>query len=490
MKSFIRQLRKKLLENWKFLICIFLICILLLPMIYTIFYSLPSTDDFSVATNVSISSLFSDSVRYANQRFFSWTGLWVYMFIETFINPLIRFPLESYGIGIEMIILFSLFVISLFAAINTASRKILGITEKTTIAVYFLAFLFVFLNTNIYSEIYYWFVGSSYMMAMTLGLITIALTIRFFYNNKPTKREMILLSVIGALACNFFQEAILPGMVYVILWGSFSIKERKPLWKKSIPFWIMLLSGVIAVAAPGNYARHTSFSSDVNLLKAFFDAMIISVKILKHMIQQPLVIALLIMGIYIGIRHTCKTSKLTRIYIISIFLSLTTLVLNSFPIALGYAGAGYFPNRLYFVLDLVLLVGMLSSAICIGMYVKSIPAYEAFLKSGYVGISMAAFVFLLLYSTLVYGQNISKLPWSQTVVAMKDVKEIHDVWPECLIEIRDSEDSNVVVEIDKKYFDSPVLQLPRITGDAENWKNKATARLWGKESVVVLEKSE
>jgi hypothetical protein len=299
------------------------------------------------------------------------------MFLETLINPLVRFPLESHGIGIEMICLFLLFTASLFAAIRMAAVKILGVTKKETVAVYFLAFFFVFLNTNVYSEIYYWFVGSSYMMAMTLGLVTITLAIRLFYKEKPSVGDYILLSIVGALACNFFQQAILPGVIYLALWISFSIKEQKPLWKKAIPFGFMFLSGVIAVAAPGNYARHESYSSEVNLLRAVVDAAKLSAGILKHMAQQPLVIALLVFGIYIGIRHTSKTVR--GIYpVLAAAISLAALLLNAFPIALGYAGAGYFPNRLYFVLDFVLLVGMTVTAVCIGMYVKKLPEFRAF----------------------------------------------------------------------------------------------------------------
>ena len=43
---------------------------------------------------------------------------------------------------------------------------------------------FVFFNTNIYNEIFYWFVGSSYLMALTLGIITIGLTIKLFFDEK------------------------------------------------------------------------------------------------------------------------------------------------------------------------------------------------------------------------------------------------------------------------------------------------------------------
>ena len=481
-------LKRKLAENWKFIIGVVMIGILLLPMAYTIFFTLPSTDDFSVACNVHKNSIFMDSFRYANMRFTTWTGLWPYMFIETLINPLILFPLESYGIGVEMLLLFSAFMIALFMMIATAAKEILGETKRENIAAYILAFLFVFLNTNIYSEIYYWFVGSSYMMAMTLGLVTITLTILYFYKEKSSRISKILLCVIGALACNFFQEAILPGMIYMILWICFSVREKKPVWKKSVPFWFMFVSEVIAVAAPGNYARHESFDSSLHIVDACVDACKIMLMIIKQMIQQPFFIALLIFFVYVGLRH--ERNMKGKWVILSAALTIATLGLNAFPIALGYAGADYFPNRLYFVLDLVFMVGMSVVSVCAGMYIRGTAWYKSCGDNGQVRMYLIGFIFLLLYTTIIYGQNVSKLPWVRTLAETRNVKQIHDIWQECLIEIRDSENRQVVIEIEEVYYDSPVLQLPRLTDDADNWKNRAAAKLYNKESVVVTQKEE
>lgn len=481
-------MKKKTNDKLIFAICVVLIGIILLPMIYTIFYSLPSADDFSMAYGCSKGTLLVESIRHANSRFLNWTGLWPYMFIETLLNPMVHFSLESCGLGVEMVLLFLAFITSLFMLIIVASKRILGIESKGTITFCILVYLFVFLNTNIYKEIFYWFVGSSYMMAMTLGLFTVALSIEFFFSPKMRVGGGILLSLSGALACNFFQEAILPGMVFIILWCVFSIKARRPLWKKTIPFWIMFLSGVIAVAAPGNYVRHTRFDSSLNITKACIDAGKIMLVILKHLIQQPLVIILILFCIYIGIRSQKKL--MGKYSLIAGALFLITLYCNSFPIALGYAGTSYFPNRIYFVLDFTALAGMVGTFICIGMYVNSLVQYERLCGRGYVELAMLGYASLLLYATLVYNQNISKLPWCQTVSAMREVEEIHDAWQECLVTIRDSKDKNVELEIEERFCDSRVLSLPRLSDNEENWINEAVARYYDKDSVIVREKDE
>lgn len=176
--------KKSIFDNRKFIFLIILIIVVLLPMICTIFYSLPSADDFSMAMGCSKNTLLLDSIGRANEYFMTWSGLWPYMFIETLINPVLLFPLESWWSGGEMVFLFLAFVVSFITVTNLAMVKLLGIYNKEHRCLFTLVILFVFFNTNIYNEIFYWFVGSSYLMALTLGIITIGLTIKLFFDEK------------------------------------------------------------------------------------------------------------------------------------------------------------------------------------------------------------------------------------------------------------------------------------------------------------------
>lgn len=124
-------------------------------------------------------------------------------------------------------------------------------------------------------------------------------------------------------------------MIYIVLWCLSSIKEHRLLWKKTIPFWFMFISGVIAVGDPGNYTRHAFMDSSLNVRKACMDAVRMMVIILEHLMQQPLVVAVLVFCIYIGICYTQKKVN-GRVFVLTFFLSMLTLILNAFPIALGY----------------------------------------------------------------------------------------------------------------------------------------------------------
>ena len=474
-------MKEKTDRNWKFILYICLIIIVLFPMIYTIFYTIHSEDDFSMVLSCNRESLLAESIRIANDYYKNWSGIWLYMVIEVLFNPLMCFPLESQGIGIEMVCLFMTFVASLLLLIYVASKRLLKVGNKETIAAFGLIFLFVFFNTNIYQEVFYWFVGSSYMMAVTAGIVTIIVTIEFFCNPKRDGRMGVFLLLSGILACNFFQAAILPGMVFIVLWCWLSKKEHKLLWKKGIPFCFMFLSGLMAVIAPGNYVRRSYDSSSYNVVKGFVDACKMEAIVLRDLFYQPFVILLIVYCIYIGIRFRVRDVKGKEV------LS-GAFLLNCFPIAFGYADVGL-SSRIYFLLNFTTLVGAVVTAVLAGMYVSNLIRGDIF-NDCQVKVFVTAFVFLFLYATVIYNEDIKKLPWFQTVIAAEDVKEIHDVWQDCLIEIRDSKESSVELAIEERFFKSPVLRLPGLSEDPQAWVNDLIAQYFDKESVIVRRNDE
>lgn len=131
IQNYLDKWKKDIYANWKFILYIILIGIILLPMICTIFYSIPVNDDFSMVNGCDRNTLLIDSIKRANEWFMTWSGLWPYMFIETLANPLLLFPLEGCWSGVEMFFLFLVFIVSLIVMIDTAMKKILGIYNKS-----------------------------------------------------------------------------------------------------------------------------------------------------------------------------------------------------------------------------------------------------------------------------------------------------------------------------------------------------------------------
>lgn len=76
------------------------------------------------------------------------------------------------------------------------------------------------------------------------------------------------------------------------------------------------------------------------------------------------------------------------------------------------------------------------------------------------------------------------------MAGIKEVKELHDFWQEELIAIRDSDESNMVIEVDPRYMQSDILSLPRLFWNVENWINVRIAQFYGKETVKVEEKEQ
>ena len=64
--------------------------IFMTPMIISIFHSLPSADDFSMAVGIKDrGDLLGMSLKRANGFYMSWSGSWSAIFLETVLNPLV-----------------------------------------------------------------------------------------------------------------------------------------------------------------------------------------------------------------------------------------------------------------------------------------------------------------------------------------------------------------------------------------------------------------
>ena len=154
--------------------------ILLAPYLYTMLYAVPSTDDFVMAIKVADrTSLFSEAIRIANEYWLKWAGDWISIFLQIIFNPLLLFGTTSKMYGIEMIILFLLYAGTIFWAIKNTFSYVLEVKNLVVILSVTLLVFMAILNLNVWTEVFYWFVGSTYLQGIILGMVAIALLARF-----------------------------------------------------------------------------------------------------------------------------------------------------------------------------------------------------------------------------------------------------------------------------------------------------------------------
>ena len=73
-KDMFRWDKRKSKNTLLFLIAVFL---LVIPFLYTMYYSLPSTDDFWMAAGIDKNNVFSDAIATANTFYLNWGGGWL-----------------------------------------------------------------------------------------------------------------------------------------------------------------------------------------------------------------------------------------------------------------------------------------------------------------------------------------------------------------------------------------------------------------------------
>lgn len=479
MRRLMKEGDKKKLLFW---IAIFL---LIIPFVYTMYYSLPSTDDFWMVAGVDKSNVFAESIETANTFYMNWGGGWIYIFLEVLLNPLVYFGINGHYLGIEMILFLCLFLIALFFMTKTYMRQILKITDEKYFMITYFLILVLFFNTAVYTEIFYWFVGSTYLLSMILILWTVKLEFDFFSTETPSWGRILFISVIGFCACMRYVEAVFPGLIFLVF---FFDRVRQKRWKirQVIPFVSWVTGGIIAVAAPGNYVRYseTSGGSQFSLIRiaigAVKNATTMTINGVFDLFKNPVFIIVMICFMVLGV-YIYDRVEISAHPGIAFIVTLLGLWITFFPFALGYGNNRYIPNRCCFIFN---LYAVLSLAVCffhLGCWMKEKKSCKIDKKQlQVIAVSLAIFGYICLIPTKYYQE----LPYAQVVSQSHQVKVVHAEWKQVLNYIASLDETEVVFE--RQRMNTPIIKSPGITGDPENSINQNVAAYFGKESIAII----
>ena len=154
------------------------LAVLVAPYIYTILYAVPSSDDFVMAIGVDKTNLFGEAVRVANEYYFKWAGDWISIFLQILFNPLLLFGATSSLYGVEMVIHFCLYAVVIGWMIRNIFYYVVQIKDMKMILGVYLIVLMSILNMDVWTEIFYWFVGATYLHGMLFGISSISLLLK------------------------------------------------------------------------------------------------------------------------------------------------------------------------------------------------------------------------------------------------------------------------------------------------------------------------
>jgi len=450
------------------------------PFAMSILYALPSTDDFWMGIGVERSSVIIDSIQKASEMWMGWGGMWIYEFFRTLLNPVVLFGASSGLAGVELLLFFCGFLAAGWMLNRTFWKHFIG-QEKLTypLATYFLMLAW-FLNTELWTEVFYWFCGSAYMWAMSFGMITVALELIYF--TQPTKKVTIWLSVVGALACMFYSQAVFPCMIFLLLMAREILNTKKINWSRLIPFGCFLLGALSAMVAPGNFARKdVEDAVSLGIAGAFKDAAVMWKVSLLELVKNPITIIVMVVFVAIGMSGL-KQSKYKYSYpILPFAITLITLYVTYFPFALGYGGSNYLPNRAVFVFNMFAVMMLAVSCMYFGGWLRYKQGVVLTKNDIMCGVLT---MFIFAYVWYVPTESYWEVPCLQTAGLMGEIENANAQWRDILEDIETAKGKKVYVE--HTYINTPIIKSPGVTHDIEDPNNKKFAAYYGKETVQLI----
>ena len=453
---------------------------LIIPMMITIFYSLPSADDFSQVVGVDRFDIIGEAFRAANIAYMEWSGGWIYYFLQGVLSPVLLFGVPSRMLGVELIVFFLLFLLSIYEVVSICMEKVFGVEELYRKWIIFAVILFTFLNTKIYTEIFYWFTGASYMWGVTLSLFTVTLIILYWESNFNVKIG-IALSVIGFAACSSCQCAIFPGILYMSFLFFDSEKNVRGLAKKVLPFFFMVLGGVLTVVAPGNYARHDMIDdSGLQVFDALLYALLDAGYVIKALLANPIIVLGMLGVVLLGKKWLGGRLIPLWYSVLAYILTLVCLYLICFPVALGYS-SDFLPNRQYFVANIFVILGLSAGSFYLGGWLS-----EQNIFASVKDVEWICILAILAYVTMFATDKFEKMPYYVTANNIGEIKKTAEAWDAVFEELENAESKDVVIEVDDEFQSGPVLMYPFLTEYNMHYVNIAIAQYYNKESVRVI----
>lgn len=453
--------------------------LLLTPYFYTVYFSIPSADDFSMAYTAKImncnGNIFKSAFDIANKYYMSWGGEWVSFFLEILLNPLLIFaaPLKLYGF--EMTVFLLIFIISVLVLMGCILKTIFYIDN-----IYFRVWIEFFVITiviisNVYMQVFYWFVGSSYCWAICVTMFTLACVI---WSTESSNKRVLLIAaaLFGVIASNFLCMDILLGIIVLAMTVKICITDNTIRFDYCILLLLFVISGCIAAFAPGNFARFNGNAGSLNVLFALKHTALICLQETKLLFSNTILIMCLLIiffsGLILGMRKEIKPINT----VVLLALAAVSVYGSMLPVCIGYNG-GEIPNRIQFVFDAPFAVFASMLALNIGASLGERLYRQKEQIEKWVAVCLATLGILCLFG---YKNN----AYYKTLKAMPDVSMESNAYKKIFNAIESSEDDDVVIVIEADSIpQTDVIKPPEVTGDAQNWVNISVAGYYDKDTV-------
>ncbi|WP_143483253.1 hypothetical protein [Pseudobutyrivibrio ruminis] len=426
---------------------------------YSIYYSVPASDDFAMALGRDaygnpVAEFFKAVGFFWNNR----GGTIIWFIIEFLLNPLNLHIHLGHAYGIYMIVAFLLCFGVILYSVSTVFNYFLKNIEKAKLISSVITFLtaVMLIQNYYYVEAYNWYVG---MVAYPMGLAGLFLVLAYLirYSQTGNKKFLIALTIIGVIVANNTPFDVPIGIIFLyVVFLRKGFNNHIPVFiKRYIPLICFMASGLAAVTAPGNSARQGQYTEPVplsnSLIQTFADVKYFGMLIIK---ERPVTFIIAAVLVIIGFAANTKAHKKPE--------NIITLAIASFLVCFGTVlpyvyGRGmtrtYLDVRMQYVLDYFIQISICFGCFVLGQWIGYIVKTNLE-KLGYI--AACAVAVLGACALIVTGRYATTVSY-EVYAKCAEIKASYDLWNGILLEIEQSDSDDVVVNRDynihwNKYF--------------------------------------
>ncbi|WP_033152065.1 hypothetical protein [Pseudobutyrivibrio ruminis] len=433
---------------------------LVFPCVYSIYYSVPASDDFAMA--LGRDAYANGIIEFFNAIpffFMKRGGTMVAFVFELLLNPLNLHVHLGHAYGLYMIAAFLLCMAAVLYGVKAVVVYTIRNHSNLDLIASVITFLvaIMLIENYYYVEAYSWFVGMvAYPMNVAFMFIAAACIIRF--GNTGEKKYYIWAIITGTLAANTTALDIPLGIffLYVVsIRKEFDKHFSHNVFKKYLPLIFYIIAGLIAVAAPGNFARQSQYTESVSagnsIIQTIADVKFFGMAIITERPVTIIILAvLIIVGVAISAGKNIKPGNIILYGLASVCIWLGCLL----PYVYGRGMTRtYLDVRMQYVFDFLFEITICIGAVILGQWIGYFVKTN-FEKLGYV---VAGGVAVLGACALIITGRYATTVSYEVYVKRAEIAASYDLWNGILLEIEQSDSDDVVVNRDynipwNKYF--------------------------------------
>ncbi|SCZ78626.1 hypothetical protein [Pseudobutyrivibrio xylanivorans] len=424
---------------------------LILPIVFSMFFSVPASDDFIYGSFVSSDNVFINALAYIKHTYTQGSCRWLVFFLQKCINPLNPHVHLGHKYGLSVIIVFTIAI----SIIIYSVRFIVGvfvedIKSKSLISFVIMALL---LSTYYYSEVYNWYTGATaYAIPFSLMMLTFVYMIKYFrYGHN--KKDYIMLFVAGILPITNEFFCVPMGIVYLyFLLNDVEAKNDKNRKIKNLwPLVFYIIMGSTVVFTPGNMARRGRNEITAPMWRLAIQPIINTVIRVKDIITtHPFAVILFVILFYLGVKNKGEKIHNIKLFICLFGIGIIGAIL---PYSLGVGKTDtYMDVRLYYVLDYLLLLSMSLTILMMG---QNFAHRHDIVIDKRTSLRWGIIIGLFSYLMLVPQHEYLKITQVDILKKSGLIRESYALWDGILSEIENSDEADVVITRDRAVEWSP-----------------------------------